>query len=184
MGRTIEYVVALERYMIDNKAIMEGNGELERHDIKLLSAKGLHFVSCSDSMDNAYERILKGEETGWTLSEIWIKWDSIILKCDRLPMESEDEKSHYDPEFHDHIYIGTAKDVVLEFEIDRGEGAIPDYLRIDCTFDKQSYVPGKVCSPYRPRVLEVLNGGRERRTLTFREGTRHNTHYTVSEERY
>lgn len=159
-----------------NGTIMTRDGKIKQCPIKLTgfsysSNELLEDVAYrSDSMEDVCERILSGEETGWTLKEVVVQPTTALLLFDS-PVGTGTDK------YYNFIEFFYGNGIELQFEIGRGRGIAPDRFHISGT----SLTGAKYSGDFYPKIVEILEGGALRRTTEY---DFEKQRYEITEERF
>ena len=158
MSREIHYLIEPKHYIIGENTVVKSNGESKIYTIKLVSAENIDYsnlhVTASDRMKCVCKKILNMEKTKWVLRMVQFNEECAVLTYSNTEKYANSS---------DTITIWFDKAVKLRFEIERGEGMVPDSFQIICS--KEILSGNKLF--FRPSIIESLNSGSEYRILTL-----------------
>ena len=183
MSSIIEYVIPLQCHTFEGN-ILSQDGVIRQQPIKLVSSKGLidptgesTTCSVSDSLEDVYESILRGEETGWSITSVATTYCAVGLVFTK-PTSTKDD--------WDFIHISRDQEFELQFEIERGEGIASDKLEIYTTTNNHGGRSRCISDPPL-RIVETLNGGAFRRQFILQRVEMNGageSYFIVTEERF
>ena len=181
MGSKYEYYIQEWKVAVDGWSV-GADGKIKRNPVKLISVliEDDDCVATSQCMDDVYKQVLKGEAPEWELREIEIYPVSGILILEYDP------PAGIDKEFGCNIEFFIENIIEISFEIERGEGVLPDRYWLNGTNDRSWYLPISIGALYgrcinRAALVELIDGGTLCRISSLNRWIKY---YTVTEERF